>query len=285
MPVAEQDRIEVGVLGLEAVHEWAHGLVIPGFLAGPLRLNDEKAWPRWRVREIGGLGSGAERSGDSDPQVGRIGNTGRPSKIAGKTVTYSGTVFGRTLAEVRQARAAGIAAFSVQTLRPMRVIPHADYAGGTEHTYTATPMVVDIDEKQSSGPTRQPSGFAREFVIGLRLDDPRTYRPERTAAPDAAGIATIVNSTAPTDVLLELSAIAGDVTLTGTFGSVTLQALPAVCTVHLPSGTALDANGVAVGKVAAGSTLLDGPAAVPAGTSTLKVVGAQMLVRYRPAFW
>ena len=285
-PVAEADRLEVGVLGLEAVHQWEHG--VPG-QPPVLRLNDRKVWPRYVLRgPIGGLHSGPDREQSTDPRLGRIGSAGRPVKLGAKSVSYSGTVYGRTLAELRLARMALLTAFSVQTARTMRVLPDPDYAGGTEHVYSATVLACDCDDTQVLAPTATPSAFGREFVVGLRMDDPRTYRPLVIAAASQGGEATIENGTAPADAVIDVEGLTGtSITVTTDLGDLTVDALDGDCRLDLRRGEVTDAGtGQPVGLIDPSSTLLDAPSALPPGPSTVTITGASsMTVRYRSAWW
>ena len=281
MPVAEEDRLEVGVLGLEATHRWEHGLtVLPA-----LTLNARGAWPRFLLGKINGLHSAPGRESSPLNRVGKIGTTATPDRLQSKSVVYEGVLFGRTLAEARLGRLQLLTAFSVQTARTMRVTPHEDYAGGTEHVYTAVPQTIDCDDDQGRSPTAQPTPFGREFVLSLRLDDPRTYRPDAVAVTGST--VAIEGGFAPTDFIATVPNPGSSITIAGARGTLHVIGLtPGVAAIVDTVRGQITQAGEAAGLVAADSTMLDAPSSLPEGDSSLTITGAaSMTVTYRKAYW
>lgn len=192
----------VGVLGLEAVHEWN----------GSLRLNAprDEGYPRYVLHRIGGLYSKADGDVTTDPLLGYRGERPRPSTDIGKTVVYEGEVQALSLLELRAGMRNLLAAFEDRAIGTMHVIPDAGWTdGGTEHYFTGTPTACDIDDVQEAAPTRMPSPYVRSFTVSIRQHDPRYYEvTSRTAGPTAATLTVTNGGSLPTDPVLTLTATA-----------------------------------------------------------------------------
>lgn len=151
-----------GVLGLEATHQWGAGLV----------LNQEGVYPRYELDRIGGLHSHPEVEDNREPAFGRIGEIAYPSLPRGKTLTYEGRVVAYTLAQMRAAAAALRGSFRPVSDGTMYVRP-SPVIGGPTWRYGARVLACDVDDEQTRGDEAMPSPYQREFVLSLRMADPR----------------------------------------------------------------------------------------------------------------
>lgn len=215
MPVALEDRIRVGVLGLEATHEHdATGLV--------LNAPRELGYPRYRVQKIPGLHSLPEGEDVRDQRYGQLGEKARPSLPRGKTVTYEGEVQARTLAELREACNDLRYAFGDRRFEQrINVNPHPDNPLGMPMFYRARCTALEIDEEQTFRETRVPSPWCRPFVLTFRMGDPRFYEVELNTvtgnvADQMASVSVTNLGTAPADPVIYVAGETGnDWTVTG----------------------------------------------------------------------
>lgn len=168
MPVATTD----GILGLEARHRWNNALSLNDWQDG--------GWPNYKLRRIRGLHDLPDSDDNRELATEAIGEVVYDSFARGKTVTYEGVIRGRTLAELRYGAQLLRNAFGpdlstgLNPERRMVVIPNATY-GTVQHTFTAQCRLCTIEDEQAHGPSRYPTPYVRQFVIDLRLSDPRIY--------------------------------------------------------------------------------------------------------------
>lgn len=173
-------------LGLEARHSWAAGAAILGKL-------DE--WPNVEIDDIEGLHSLGDFDAPSRRSGSRRGEQPLGGQRAGKTVTYTGRVRGRDLAELREGSDALLAAFDRTSTEEMVISPHPDYAaGGGGRLFRARCIDCKIPDEQVYGPGRSETyGFERDLTLTLRLDDPRAFDVVESNAISAAGAAAHSN--------------------------------------------------------------------------------------------
>ena len=163
--------------GLEGRFAWTPaGEEEPAVTLGLLR-DDEgrEVWPRYRIRNIGGLMGGGDPEDNRDAPPGRLGEIARLSQRRGKSVTFSGAIQARTLLELREAEADLRAAFAAMTEGRMDATWHpsnTEFDAVPPKFFEARALtceVVDVQEAQ---------GWERAFVIGLRMGDPRYFDEE-----------------------------------------------------------------------------------------------------------
>lgn len=151
-----------GPLGLAGYHQWNDGIVLGG--AG---------YPRYKLDRIGGWGSLPEVSDNTFQNVGRVGESMFRFGVQGRTLTYEGRIQARTHDELLRMKMAMEAAFYGRQFDGRMVINCHPDAGNAPWSFLARVMQLEIDEEQTRGPTAQPSPHQREFILGLRLGDPR----------------------------------------------------------------------------------------------------------------
>lgn len=156
--------VGIGVPGLEARHQWAD----------VIDLNNPGAWPRYDLDRITGLHSLPEADDNRESAFGRIGEIVYPSLQRGKTVTYEGRVIGRNLAELRQGANALRGACPSGDEAPMRI--QSPLPDTTQWLTYARCLSCDVDDDQAQySPWAVPTAYQRNFVLALRLHDPRFY--------------------------------------------------------------------------------------------------------------
>lgn len=208
MPVALEDRIRVGVLGLEAQHRHETGLV--------LNTPREDGFPRYRVTSIPGLHALPEGDDVRDPRFGMLGEKVRPSLPRGKTVTYEGEIQALSLPSLRQAADDLRYAFGDRRAEStMFVDPHPENLLGRPMYYRARPTALEVDEEQTFRESRVPSPWCRPFVLTMRLGDPRFYEVElNTVAADIndgqASVSLTHLGSAPADPTIFVAGPTGD---------------------------------------------------------------------------
>lgn len=208
----------MSVPGVEGRHAWN----------SELTLNDRAVWPRYKLKRITGLHSLPDAEDNREPATGRLGEVVRRALRRGKTLTYEGTVEGRTLAQLRQGEDALLGAFAELDEGQMIVSPHPAY-GGPSFFYRARALACDIPDEQQAPPKRSTLGFERPFALSLRLADPRFYETQQQGPiptgpivqgaglslpwilpviiPGSAASGTVVvtnTGTAPTDPIIDL---------------------------------------------------------------------------------
>lgn len=195
MPVSVAD----GALGLEARHVWE---LLPSFpLNGP-----NFTIPVIRLDRIGGMYSLGEIEDLRASRTGAIGEIVYPSLMRGKTVTYEGRVIGTTLQTMRQWITLLRNAFT-DTVNERRMTIHPDPLYGTGDFYfMARPMAFECDEEQIYAATRRPSGFQRNFILTLRMSDPRFYA-NGVDEWDTGSVMVFNKGSAPSDPTVIISGI------------------------------------------------------------------------------
>lgn len=163
------------LLGVEGLHAW-----------NGLTLNDHAAWPRFVIDDITGLFGNADTDDNRAPKTEAVGELVYPSKVRGKTVGYSGTIYGRTRVEVLTARQTLIDAFGpdadgTNPERQMVVSGHAaDYTGSRAFSGRVISITADDKATVSSSTAQAPGGGIAPYTIGfdiaIRMSDPRHYR-------------------------------------------------------------------------------------------------------------
>jgi hypothetical protein len=205
----------VGVLGLEARHEWENMGVV---------LNEPRAWgyPRYKLRRIGGLHSSPEADDNRDDRQGQLGQRARPSLVRGKTITYEGTVEALTLPDLRAACNDLRYVFGERRWEGrMNVLPDPSAVLGMPMWFRARATSLEIDDEQTLDERHVPSPWCRDFVLSLRMGDPRFYEwEEQTVSQDIhdgqASVSIEHPGSAPTDPVIYVHGSTGpDWTLTG----------------------------------------------------------------------
>lgn len=178
-----------GVPGLEAVHT-----LVPSGAWSSFALNDwfDPSTQKMRqfasqsaftmLDEIQGLRAKPDSDDPRYPLVYQFGETPQPRLQRGKTLVYTGTVYGQTMSAMRAHEAAlASAAINGQddpTASYMSVAYNPTY-DTTGLTFVGYGVVTgyDCDEIQSAGAERVPSAFARDFTLTFRLSDGRWVLP------------------------------------------------------------------------------------------------------------
>lgn len=192
-----------GIVGIEGIHVW-NGVELNRQLtdAGATR------WPLIMFERISGLHSLPEAEDNRAPATGRIGEVVYPSLPRGRTITYEGIIYGRTLYELRGAVASLRGSFSDRTNQGgMAVHPHPGI-GGQEFYFFARPLAFDVDDEQVVGVEAMPSAYQRRFILSLRQADPRYFHgPTQNTGAQASGATPSVTNhgNAPTDFGLEVA--------------------------------------------------------------------------------
>jgi hypothetical protein len=154
--------------GLEALFSWSP----PGAPEPVITLGGSP----YRLTGITGLSSLGDSEANADPRVGSVGETPRLSQRRGRTVVYEGRIIASGLLELREAETALREAFDDQSVEGhMQVAAHPDnveLADQSAKYFNARALNVDIIDQQA---TRT---WTRNFVVGLRLSDPRLYDVE-----------------------------------------------------------------------------------------------------------
>lgn len=150
--------------GIEARHSWDDGAIV---------LGDLDSYPKYRINKMDGLRNLADFDPRAEP-ASRRGEIPRSSTRGGRTVVYDCTTLAESLAELREAEEALLAAFDPTGERRMTIAPHPDYAIGERYFDARAVSLIGPDEQLAS-PNAVSGGFERDFVLALRLSDPRVY--------------------------------------------------------------------------------------------------------------
>lgn len=169
--------------GLEAIHTWDADDA--AFL-----MNDKDNWPMVKVRKIDGLRSLAEMDAVSDAKSGKLGEFPRASVRSGRTVVYSGSVMARSLAGLRELEANMLAAFNANSEKEMLIQPSPYYDTGSRK-FSARAVDLQIPDEQTAPPTALSYGYERDFILTLRLSDPRLYDPTLVTDTSSSGSAAL----------------------------------------------------------------------------------------------
>lgn len=142
---------------------------------GGLLLNEQGVWPRTKFDSIIGLHSLPDSDDPREARQGSIGEDVYPGQARGKTITYNGRVMGRTLPELRRHAAAVRSALGDRRLeRDFIIEPHPTW-GVVTWRYGARVLAYDADDAQDRGRTAVPTPWQREFVLTVRMSDPRFF--------------------------------------------------------------------------------------------------------------
>jgi hypothetical protein len=160
------------VPGLEARHSWSNG---PGVV-----INNHEVWPRLKLKRLTGFGMG-DSDDNREPLIGRHGEITYDSFLRGHTIVYEGEYFGQTLSEMRNLEATLRACFLPRQEGQMTITYHPSYAVQQTRFFLGRCIQLELPDEQGSG-RKQPTPFARTFIIGIRLSDPRVY-----ASPAVSG--------------------------------------------------------------------------------------------------
>lgn len=163
------------VLGVAAKHVWTP----TGGTA--FTLNDMGAWPRYElIPPIRGLRTLPDVTDNSEANTEALGESAYLSIASGKTITYSGNVYGRTWPETEQAASDLLAAFgpdlTTGALKTGRMVITPDSGLSTHmETFTGRCRLCDVSESKPTSPTSQPSPYFADFTLDIRLQDPRLW--------------------------------------------------------------------------------------------------------------
>lgn len=124
-----------------------------------------------QVRNIDGL-HGADISYESHPIPGYIGEKSGDVFRRGKTITVSGTIFARGLAELRAAQRYLQEMLWDTDIRQFKFTPWNDGFQLFINCRVSQDLVT-VDQMLETGPT---GGFRATFTFALRADNPRTYK-------------------------------------------------------------------------------------------------------------
>lgn len=211
-----------GAGGLWEVHKWNNSLE----LNTELTAGEDRYW----VRTINGLHSLPDRADSTSPKVGRIGENLFPTSPLGKTVTYNGEIQASSTVTMRAMRTAMLAAFAdTTTYGTMDLIsqyepvyPAVDNSPTAR--FYARVLQLEIAEEQTS------SRFTREFLLGLRLIDPRIYFLGLAFDQTSIYPLSCPNpGSAPVDPVIHIAGASGTVTVSDGTHILTFQ--------NCPSGT------------------------------------------------
>jgi hypothetical protein len=181
-----------GALGVRGHHVWTPSA------GSPITLNDQTDltdFPLYVLEyPIRGLWSGPDGDDNRELTPEGIGEIPLASFARGKTITYTGFIFGETEEEMREAGQALRTAFGPDlttgqyTVGRMVIQSSSGYSevdpdDNVYHTFTAICRDWDIDEAAPPSPSFQPSPHFSHFVIDLRLHDPRIFAWDPGASP------------------------------------------------------------------------------------------------------
>lgn len=160
---------------LGARHQWAGGVT----------LGNPTVRPVYRIRSIGGLGSLGEREDHRDAASGRLGEIPRRSVRRGKTLTYSGVIVADTLPMLRDAEGALMAAFAATGPQRMDILTPQDPAVPAMF-FWAESMACDVVDQHTLDGIY--SEWQRDYVIALRMADPRVYVAAQTSVVSGGSV-------------------------------------------------------------------------------------------------
>lgn len=174
------------VPGIEARHTWQPADGDP-FSLGGVDFVARNLWPNYRMQKIEGRHDKADLEDKRDPATARLGEIARRTLKRGKTEAWTGTVRARSLPELRAGVSALAAAFTGDDEGEMTIHAPASYPGLPDFTYRARCTAFSAPDEQTRGPDAQETGgWERDFVLTLRLSDPRYFSAiERQATAPA----------------------------------------------------------------------------------------------------
>lgn len=204
MTLAAATRNE-GILGLEARMLWRGILWMNDLSAG--------AFPRVKIDRIVGLHARGERTVESEPKRGQIGEQHYPAMPRGKTVVYEGRAQARTLPDLRVMERAMRGAFNDST-NQLWTMAHRPPAarGGVGWFYNAYVLDFGMDDEQAND-DRAPIPWQRPFSLSLRMEDPRFFSEDLVVSPSQGPGGTYAvdhAGGAPTDPVFRLTAPLSD---------------------------------------------------------------------------
>lgn len=168
--------------GLEATHTWDSTFV----------MNDKDTWPKVRVSKIDGLHALSDFDDAADAINSRRGEFARASQRGGRTIVYSGSIQARTLSELRDTTEEMLAVFDPVIEKEMLIEPDPGYDSGSRR-YTARAVALTIPDEQVLSPQRASAGHERDFVLTMRLSDPRIYDPTLATGTSSSGSVALTN--------------------------------------------------------------------------------------------
>lgn len=218
-----------GVLGLEATHTWSppQGIIsggIPDFT-----INDQAAYNALAtsgyavaLTNISGLHSLPELVDEREAALGRVGEVPYDAEDGGKTVVYTGRIYGATMQMLRRAgndmrrtfQAKSREAGAVHRLAyvgegMMTVAPHAAY-GSVDHVFFGRCTGLELGDEQDMGPNAEPTPYSRTFSLTIRMADPRVYETtiqSSTGNLDGDSIFATNLGSAPTEPTFKLQGV------------------------------------------------------------------------------
>lgn len=168
--------------GIEGLHSWTP----PGAIEPAVTIGEGV----YKLRGISGLGSLGDPEENAAAIVGGIGENLYPDDRRGKTVAYEGRIDADSLLELREAEATLRAAFANRRgLGRMDLVAHPDnveLAGQSPKFFEAQAMNCDIADQQAT------KRWSRNFVIGVRLGDPRIFEGADAATADLVDVNEVV---------------------------------------------------------------------------------------------
>lgn len=213
--MADLFDITHGPGGLWEVHKWNNDL--------ELNTEIEAGEGNYLINKITGLNALADIVDNSTKRVGRPGENFNPSSPGGKTVTYDGEIRELDVPSMRLSRTSLIAAFSnTRAEGYMDLIPQVP-VGDNSPTARFFGKVLQLDPPEEISSYE----FKRNFLLGLRLTDPRIYFP--SLAVDETGNPAVVTNPGNAEVepLITVAGASGDVTITDGTRTLTFRNCPA----------------------------------------------------------
>lgn len=286
--------ITEGPLEREATHAWN----------SVLTLNDLTAWPRYEITgPIVGYRGRPPVDDTSDDRPGGIGAIPRAGLWRARDITYTITVIGRTLSEIRDGQSAIGSAFADgRALGIMVVTPAGDHTG-QQWAFAAKPQALTPTGEVFDAHLR-PAPWQVGYTLTLRMFDPRYYTGaegglDHESVDLADGVASpcVNGGTAPADPIFQIPGplTDADVTLT----NVTTGKVVVLARVTVASGDTLTVDfGTRRLTLEDGTIVrrfLDKPASTwwksgvdglpPLTTSSVKIDGADATVLWDHAHW
>lgn len=167
----------MSVRGLGALHRWtsADG---QEFVLGDVTVS-----PQIVIRELDGRHSKPDSEDNRDSRVGAIGEIPRLSVLRGKTESWQGTIIADSQVELAAARDAFVNAFADPREGTMEIAAHPSYPDGP-FAFNARCLTADCPDVLGfgQGGANDSRPWARDFVLTLRLSDPRYYEQYDRAA-------------------------------------------------------------------------------------------------------
>lgn len=169
-----------GTLGLEAE------IVYNGLLLNQ-RLVDAGTGPRYKINDIGGLDDADVRDArEANPM--RDGELALPAYYGGRTITITGRILARNVAELRQMQTNLKTAFASLQESQLKFY---NASGSTNYIFINARKSAPLQMREAQN-NAQPH---RDFLITLRASDPRFYSSAtNTASTSGAGFATAFSS-------------------------------------------------------------------------------------------